>query len=271
MKFLAKTLFIIVLLVPLRYLRAENYNEVFYNNEFNITSLMNAVYQDDEKATNVFLKSGADANETNSAGVSPLHMAAKNNSVNAMKVLIKYGANLNARDFEKWTPLMRACLNKNSEVVEILVKNGANMWLKNSFGESAVMHSVMSNCVDCLIIIAANTKNYDYDASDVVNEINKSLNIAYKKENTEMEEILNDFYNDITDGIGENDNGKSGKKKYNSKDKSKVKKTKDIKKNKDAKENKNDVKIKQEIEYITKKIYIFQGEVRRENSMKGNR
>ena len=46
---------------------ANNYNNVFSNNDFNITSLMNAVSQDDVKATEVFLKSGADVNESNIA------------------------------------------------------------------------------------------------------------------------------------------------------------------------------------------------------------
>jgi ankyrin repeat protein len=154
---------------------------VFSNNGFNITSLMNAVYQDDDKATSVFLKSGANVNESNIAGVSPLHISAKNNSINSMKVLIKYNAELNARDNEMWTPLMRACLNNNPESVEILIKNGANIWLKNNFNESALTHAVMSNCIECLRIIKDNTRTNAYEINDVINEINKSLHIVYKK------------------------------------------------------------------------------------------
>lgn len=237
---------------------ARDYNTVFSNNGFNITSLMNAVYQDDYKATTVFLKSGAEVNEKNIAGVSALHISAKNNSVNSMKVLIEYGANLDIRDTEMWTPLMRACLNRNPKSANILIEHGANIWLKNIFGETALIHSVMSNCVECLQIIKDYVEISDYDTADAINEINNSLKIVYKKENTEMEAILNEIHNKIT-----NNKPNTEEEKEKIKEKIKEQEKERRKKEKENKENDNaDLRIKKEIEYLINKIYIFQGEVR---------
>lgn len=266
-------------------LLASNYTNIFSSDNFNITSLMNAVAQDDFKATEVFLKSGANVNESNLAKVTPLHIAAKNNSFRSMSILIDYKANINAVDFEGWTPLMRACLNKNEESVKILINSGANLWKKNVFGETALIHSVMSNCIECLNLIKNNYKNQSYDKDVVIAEINKSLVMTYKKENKDMETILNIFYDDVTDKnltnkeIEEREDKQKElenniKRKQKEAEKQQKKREKELKKRmkelddvdiKDYEKERliiNDQDVKKEMEYIIKKIYIFQGEVR---------
>lgn len=239
---------------------ARDYNTVFSSNGFNITSLMNAVYQDDYEATKVFLKSGAEVNEKNIAGVSPLHISAKNDSIKSMEILIEYGANLDIRDTEMWTPLMRACLSKHPRSASILIEHGANVWLKNIFGETALIHSVMSNCVECIRIINDYVEISDYETNDVINEINKSLNIAYKKENTEIEGILNEIYNKVTN---KKTTINTEKEKEKIKEKIKGLEKERRKQEKENKENDNaNLRIKKEIEYLINKIYIFQGETR---------
>ena len=232
-------LFIVVFSLWVNVAYASSYSTIFSNNNFNITSLMNAVAQDDAKATEVFLKSGSNVNEKNMANVSPLHIAAKNNSINSMKILLQYGADINARDDEGWTPLMRACLNKNKESVEILVNNKANIWLKNIFGETALLHCTMSDCVECVEILKNNFKSFPYNDNVVIDEINKALVMTYKREDKEMEAVLNSFYDSVAN-VENADQNKKEKKKNN-------------------KENDN---IKKEIEYIIRKVYLFQGEVR---------
>lgn len=225
---------------------------------------MNAVYQNDAEATRVFLRSGANVNEQNLAGVSSLHIGAKNNSVKAVKVLIEYKAILDIRDDELWTPLMRACLNKNPKIVELLINNGANIWLTNQFNENALMHAVMSDCIECIYIIKDNYKKNNYNVNKVISEINKSLNIVYKKENKKMEEVLNDLYNDVTSAdITEKNKDNNDKKKIVTI----FKKDKQIEENRveKIKEN-NKNKIKEELNYIIKKIYIFQGQTKKYNS-----
>ncbi|MDR1499338.1 MAG: ankyrin repeat domain-containing protein [Rickettsiales bacterium] len=223
--------------------KAKGYAGMFSNNNFNITPLMNAVRQNDEEAVKIFLKSGSNVNEQNIAGVSALHIGAKNDSIDAIKILISYKANIDIRDAELWTPLMRACLGKNSEAAELLVENGANVWLKNRFDESALIHSAMSDCVECLKTIKSNhgTKNNNKDAA--IAEINKALAIVYRKENKEMEKILIDLHNDLTGNKptlpieDKGKNKKSGKKKEAGKAES--------------------VEIKRGVERSTKKIYVF--------------
>ena len=249
---------IIVFLLLISNSFASNYSAIFSNNKFNITSLMNAVSQNDAKATEVFLKSGANVNESNMADVSPLHIAAKNNSTDAMKVLLQYNANIDAKDDEGWTPLMRACLNKHKESVEILVNNNANLWLRNNFNETALLHCVMANCVECVEILKNKFNKNNYDKNIVLDEINKALIITYRREDKKMEEVLNLFYDNVANrNTVTTDNSKD--EKLNKKSKKEDKKTK---------EEKMDEEIKKEIEYIIRKIYIFQGEVRYLNSKK---
>lgn len=254
--FLRIFLLIIVIFYSAK-VKADSYDSVFLSNDFNITSLMNAVKQDDDKATNVFLKSGANVNEKNLAGVSALHLAAKYDSIKSMDILIKYGANVNSVDDDKWTPLMRACLNRNFKSVEILLNNKANIWLKNIFDETALVHSVMSNCVECLELIVNNAIKNNYSNTDyIINEINKGLNIVYKREDKKMEEILNDFYTNLTtsDIVIQ-------KKEFDKNKKS----NKKIKYNSVNKQDDDINRMKEEIKYIINKIYVFQGEVRFEN------
>jgi hypothetical protein len=269
---------ILVLSLPFS-VTAREYNEVFSGNNFNITSLMNAVYHNDFRSAGIFLKSGADVNEKNMAGVTALHVAAKANSVDAMKVLIEYKANLNATDDEQWTPLMRACLAGNYKAAELLVNSGANIWLKNKFGESALVHSVMSNTIECLVSIKSNYKKSKYDKNTVIAEINKSLNLVYKKEDKEMEKILDEFYEDVTkneEGLGKKESVAKGKALKNEKDKKEQKeKEKREKEEKKKREDEEKEKKKREKEEKEKKqdsvklkntiIYIFQGKEKKYN------
>ena len=172
-------------------------------------------------------------------------------------------------------------------MIRILVENGASLWKKNIFGETALVHSVMSNCIDCVNIIKDNYKKQTYDKNYIINEINKSLIMTYKKENKDMENILNIFYDDITErNLTEEELKEKEKKekkmkedierKQKEEEKEKRKREKELQKKlkklekegvniKDYEKDRliiNDQDVKKEMEYIIKKIYIFQGEVR---------
>ncbi|KAH8649505.1 ankyrin repeat-containing domain protein [Tricladium varicosporioides] len=62
-----------------------------------------------------------------SINVTPLHLAAQNNSPNAIKVLLDNGAHIDAETREGRTPLSIALRNHHREVAEILINRGAEI------------------------------------------------------------------------------------------------------------------------------------------------
>lgn len=176
--------------------RIGNYEKNLLFNDFNITSLMKASEEDDAKAVSILVQSGYNPNDKNIAGVSSLHICAKNNSINTLKELLKYSADVNIKDDEGFTPLMRACMNNNNGIAKILIRNNASIWLLNNFGESALLLSSKLDNIECCVYIFGFTIMKEIkESADIEQQIEKSLNIAIKKENKELIDII-DLYKD---------------------------------------------------------------------------
>ena len=183
------------------------------DNNFKITPLMEATKQNDYVAAKVLIKSGAKVNAKNIAGVTALHIASSNNSFETAKVLLDDGdATVNIEDDEGFTPLMRACLNKNDSIVELLLSNGAEIWNENIYKENALMHSTMAECYKCIELLAKYNNLRDISAGSLnymENKVEEALQIAYKKDDKELEKLLNGFLNN---SVGKSDNNKNKKK-----------------------------------------------------------
>ena len=93
-----------------------------------------------EKMVSEVIEHGADVNETDSTGRTPLHIFASwGKDPKVLKMLIKNGALVNAMDEDGQTPLFRAAArNPNPEFVKTLIAEGANIELKNSKGYNAL-------------------------------------------------------------------------------------------------------------------------------------
>lgn len=85
-----------------------------------------------EKMVYDAIKQGADVNETDSVGWTPLHgVAAEGKNPKAMMALIKKGAFVNAMTKEGTTPLLlAAAYNSNPAFVKMLINAGANIDVK---------------------------------------------------------------------------------------------------------------------------------------------
>ena len=74
------------------------------------------------------LAAGADPNQAQQSGETPLMSCANTGAVEGVRALLKRGADVNARENkEDQTALMWAAAEKHSRVVELLVSNGANV------------------------------------------------------------------------------------------------------------------------------------------------
>ena len=90
---------------------------------------------------------GANINERNEDGWTPLMFASADNSnPEVIATLLQNGANINDRDEYGWTPLMYASAkNTNPEVISILLQNGANINDRDKEGQTPLMYASMSN------------------------------------------------------------------------------------------------------------------------------
>ena len=86
----------------------------------------------------VHLAKGADANQRNQFGRTPLHRAADEDRLEAVRLLLANGADVNARDCRGSTPLIAAAEFASLPVLELLVEAGADVPTGNHYGRSAL-------------------------------------------------------------------------------------------------------------------------------------
>ena len=85
------------------------------------------------------IKAGANVNDRNIFGETPLMLAASfNENPDVITTLLNAGARLDDRDKNGWTPLIRAAwFNENPEVITTLLNAGADAKAKSIEGKTA--------------------------------------------------------------------------------------------------------------------------------------
>jgi ankyrin repeat protein len=78
---------------------------------------------------------GADVNQANHEGSTPLCIATRNGHMSVVQCLVKeFGADVNQADRHGYTPLIAAAANKHTEVVVWLIKHGADAQVSHQYG-----------------------------------------------------------------------------------------------------------------------------------------
>jgi len=104
------------------------------------TPLQWATYRVDRELVEKLLKKGAKANVVNHYGASPLHEAVRVANLDLVGLLLEGGADANAANADGMTALMLAARTGNVEIAAALVKAGADVNRREQFKEqSAVM------------------------------------------------------------------------------------------------------------------------------------
>ncbi len=190
-----------------------------------IIALWDAVKSESLDGVKAAMMSGADINQRDSIGYTPLMRAAVNgsedivkylcqnnaqlnvqslynedtalsvaahyNRPSCIKILIESGADINQTDCNGWTPLMHAVKNGSEEIVILLCENNANLNIQNCTHYTAVTLAARYNKPSCLeVLIKAGADVFLKTSSGKT-----GLELAIQKENTECVQILKEHIN----------------------------------------------------------------------------
>lgn len=105
-------------------------------------SLSDAARAGDVEQLKQYVARGANLNQADQFGWTPLRCTIEFSHTEASKILIEGGANVNERDAEGMTPLIRASMTGQKEVVDALLAKGADVTLKDNYQRTALIVAV---------------------------------------------------------------------------------------------------------------------------------
>ena len=127
--------------------------DVNEKNDDGVTPLHSA---DTKEIAELLIANGADVNEKNDDGVTPLHYAALKGHKEIVELLIAKGADVNAKDDEGATPLHSAAYGGHKEIVELLIAKGADVNAKGRYGRTPLHRAAPSGSKEMIELLIAN-------------------------------------------------------------------------------------------------------------------
>jgi hypothetical protein len=121
--------------------------------------LIRAATAGDTTAVKELLSTGADVNERNSRGVTPLITAAYKGNLELAQLLVEKGADVDATTRKGLTPLMAAVEAGHTELVKFLLSKGADANLKEETGLNAYQRAAMKNQREMMTLLKEKTTN----------------------------------------------------------------------------------------------------------------
>ncbi len=122
------------------------------------------------------LKHGADINDKDYFGNTPLIVAAKHGRVDAMRVLLSYNPDVNAKNYSNETALMCAA---NVAVLTLLLDCQVNIEDKDNNGLTALMLAIIKGHTESMQLLIKH--NADINAQDIKGRTPLLLAAAYKR------------------------------------------------------------------------------------------
>jgi uncharacterized protein len=147
------------------------------------TPLQWATYRVDRELVERLLRRGAKANVVNKYGASPLHEAVRVASPELVAMLLEAGAEPNVANADNQTALMLAARTGNVAVAELLVKAGADVNQREKFKEqSAVMWAAGENHPEMVAFLVSKGADLSIRASstDWGSQISNEPRVQYR-------------------------------------------------------------------------------------------
>ncbi len=99
---------------------------------------MEMSFQDQKETIETYMTEGANLDQYNHSGNTPLVLAAQNNDDNLVHKLVAFGASVNTQALNGSTPLSEAVRCRNFNVVNFLLDHGAQSDIQDEKGETAL-------------------------------------------------------------------------------------------------------------------------------------
>lgn len=116
----------------------------------------------------ILLTSGADVNERDKIGLTPLMVACGKSTSGYREIaetLIKKGAQVNVRDALGYTPLLLALSGGTLEIAELLIHKGADLSVRTRKGETPLSLAERARCADIVALLLSKKMKVE-DAMD---------------------------------------------------------------------------------------------------------
>lgn len=113
----------------------------------------------DEGSVNSWLREGANPNELDTYGCTPLLNASALGRLQAVKNLVQSGAEINKTGPFKYTALHAAAQNGHQEVVSYLLRNGADINSQNDDHDTPMHLSLRSHHIEIVYMLLRNGGN----------------------------------------------------------------------------------------------------------------
>lgn len=129
------------------------------------TPLHYAAWEGNAEIIQLLINAGSLINEKNSADYTPLHFAATNGNIDSVRLLINAGADINQKSPIGGTPLNQAARAGHVEIVRLLINMGAHLNEKDSAERTPLHAAAERNHVEIvrLLIIAGADLNLRSD------------------------------------------------------------------------------------------------------------
>ena len=150
------------------------------NYQFTTDDFVRAAKAGDEKAVDLFLDAGMDANAATNTGATALLGAAENDATPIIKRLIKNGVAYDQKDKEGWTPLMKAVYGNKIGAIALLAENS-----KDDLNRGLLLASMLGHTASAQALLKAGAE-VDTTSADG----STPLIYARKSGNQDLEKIL---------------------------------------------------------------------------------
>jgi len=122
-------------------------------NRYGITPLLLACQNGNESIVRALLDAGADADQSQRGGEEALMIASRTGKPGAVKALLEKGARIESHDRSGQTSLMWAAAEGHAEVVELLIQHGADVAHRLDSGFTALLFAAREGKGDAVKIL----------------------------------------------------------------------------------------------------------------------
>lgn len=135
-------------------------------NDLGYTALMAASYQGKEKILEKLIQAGAKVNEKNTEGQTALHIGVKAKSDDIVKILSESGANINLKDYSGNYPLTLACTDDLDKIAKILIQAGGDVNSKGAYDVTPLFECAEHNSIKCAKLLIKSGANVNHKSSE---------------------------------------------------------------------------------------------------------